>query len=91
MDDIAIDRLSKPVDHSALKKKFEREQKREFQRAKSALKTSQSFMRNSRSRSGGKRSRRKYKSFLNQLGRATSTPGNKDYDSDGLSGGSERW
>jgi len=30
MDDITIDRLSKPVDHSALKRRIEREQKQEL-------------------------------------------------------------
>ena len=35
MDDMHIDRLSQPVDHSKLKRKIERERKREFEKTKS--------------------------------------------------------
>ena len=35
MDDMYIDRLSQPVDHSKLKRKIERERKKEFERSRS--------------------------------------------------------
>lgn len=35
MDDMYIERLSKPVDHSKLKRRIERERKLEFERTKS--------------------------------------------------------
>jgi len=69
MDDLAIERLSKPVDHSVLKRRIEREQKLEFSKSKPQL------MKRSRSRSAkkivkefDKSLKKKYKSFLTKIG-----------------------
>ena len=37
MDDMYIDNLSKPVDHSKLKRRVEKEQKIEFMKSKPAM------------------------------------------------------
>jgi hypothetical protein len=73
MDDITIDRLSKPVDHSTLKRRIEREQKQEFEMSRPIL------MRRSRSRSARKPTKdfnkslnKKYKTFVSKFGKGDS-------------------
>ena len=72
MDDLYIERLSKPTDHSALVKRIEKEQRIEF------LKTRpEHLLKRSRSRSEkklqlGKSLNRQYKSFVKKLRRGGS-------------------
>ena len=73
MDDVLINRLAKPVDHTALKKRIKKEQELELRRQRPT------FLKRSRSRSAKKKSdsleksfRRKYKTFVNKLGKTDS-------------------
>ena len=60
LDDMYIDRLSQPVDHSKLKRRIERERKREFERSKSKFRQ--------RSQSARKSSKSAKKRFLESGG-----------------------
>ena len=86
MDDMYIENLSKPVDHSKLKRRIEREQKIEFMKSKPAM---LSQMRRNRSRSSRVSMRgdsnekqlivKKYKTFVNKIeGRTYDSRENND-------------
>ena len=86
MDDMYIENLSKPVDHSKLKRRIEREQKIEFMKSKPAM---LSQMRRNRSRSSRVSMRgdsnekqlivKKYKTFINKIeGRTYDSRENND-------------
>ena len=66
MDDVHIDRLSKPVDHSKLKKRIEREQRLEFKRSKPKIGMSRS--RSARKSLKNNHDNSMYKSYVNKFG-----------------------
>ena len=86
MDDLYIENLSKPVDHSKLRKRIEREQKMEFLKSKPTM---LGKMRRNRSRSSRVSMRgdsdekqlivKKYKTFVNKIeGRTFDSRENND-------------
>ena len=73
MDDMHIERLSKPTDHSKLRRRIERERRRDFERSKSQ------FLQRSHSRSAHRSNKdlhdnsmvKKYKTYISKFGETT--------------------